>query len=596
MDVNVLDLQELFVQPVRYEIPTFQRPYVWNHDGQWGPLWEDVQNTAEQFLEPTTPAKAHFLGAVVLQQQATMTGMLNNRLVVDGQQRLTTLQLLLDAVQEVFTQRGDDGPAKRLELLVLNNEAFRGDNPDHAFKVWPTMLDQEAFRHAMHNDLPSEKYNESPIVRAHEFFKLQSRQWLDAYENGNRSEALEKAVRNHLQLVVIDLLQSDDPHIIFETLNARGTPLLQSELVKNMVLSEASKAGLVSEAEDSRRLWTYDDKWWRKEIPQGRLLRPRVDVFLNYWLVMRKRDEVVASDVFSVFRRYYEDRKRPIPIEDIVEDIHGVGKAYQALEENAVPGMDTFLYRWDVMQMRVLTPILLWLLSSEVAPQQMKKSVLALESHLVRRMVCRMTTQGYNRLFISLLDHLNEKGGEHAGDTIVEYLAGQKSNVGLWPTDVQIEDAFASQPLYRLLTRGRLRIVLEGIEQELRTDKAETQAVPRNLTIEHIMPQNWRENWCLPIDVEDRNVAEERRDHLLHSMGNLTLVNTRLNSALSDAPWNEKRKTLNGHTTLFLNKSMIDEAPDVWDESAIAERAQCLAQEATKVWPYADDINRLSST
>ena len=204
MKVDILNLQRLFANPVRYEIPLFQRPYVWNHEEQWGPLWDDVQNTAESYLEcdaAVGKSPSHFLGAVVLQQQHVPTRMLPTRLVVDGQQRLTTLQLLLDAVQEVFEKRGNESAAKRLELLVLNPEAFRGDDPNYAFKVWPTMADQEAFRYTMHNDLPSEEYEESRIVRAHEFFKLQISQWLDAQPqgNGSRTDALEQAVTNLLR-------------------------------------------------------------------------------------------------------------------------------------------------------------------------------------------------------------------------------------------------------------------------------------------------------------------------------------------------------------------------------------------------------------
>ena len=339
MHVNILNLQTLFANPVRYEIPLFQRPYVWNHQDQWGPLWEDVRNTAEHHLEhdvrdaTQSQRQAHFLGAVVLQQQQVPTPMLMTRLVVDGQQRLTTLQLLLDAVQEVFEQRGEDSGAKRLELLVLNHEAFCGDNPDHAFKVWPTMADQEAFRYAMNNDLSSEGYGESRIVRAHEFFKLQTRQWLDEYPQDNqvRTKALERTVTDLLELVVIDLDESDDPHVIFETLNARGTRLLQSDLIKNMVLYEAEKTGVASDSVDAARLWSFHGDWWRQEIQQGRLVRPRIDVFLNYWLIMRKRDEVTANDVFSVFRRYYEDKDKPIG--DIAADIGSVGESYRALEE-----------------------------------------------------------------------------------------------------------------------------------------------------------------------------------------------------------------------------------------------------------------------
>lgn len=443
----------------------------------------------------------------------------------------------------------------------------------------------------MHNDLPSEKYEKSLIVRAHNFFKDQVSQWLDSYpqEDASRTaEALEQAVSNLLELVVIDLDQSDDPHVIFETLNARGTPLLQSDLIKNMVLFEAEKAGAAGNPEEAARLWGFNDEWWRREIQQGRLVRPRVDVFLNYWLVMRTREEVVANDVFSVFRRYYGDRNEPIV--KIATDIGNFGESYRALYEVSNPDMATFLYRWEVMQVGTMTPVLLWLLSTEVPEGQLEKAIRALESHQVRRMVCRMTTRGYNRLFISLVGRLEEAGAENAGDAVVHFLANQDSDVGLWPGDRQMEEAFLTLPLYRLLTRGRLRIVLEGIEEELRTDKAESQSVPRGLTIEHTMPQQWRRHWPLVADVEDEIVQAEKRDHLIHTIGNLTLVNSRLNPTLSNAAWTDKRATLSEHSTLFLNKDLLDSATEVWDESAIAERAKRLCQATTRVWPHADSI------
>ena len=597
MDVSIVNLQTLFAKPMRYEIPLFQRPYVWNHEEQWGPLWEDVQNTAEHYLNAngtgSAPSQraAHFLGAVVLQQQEVPTPMLETRLVVDGQQRLTTLQLLLDAVQEVFEQRGIETAAKRLELLVLNHEAYRGDNNDHAFKVWPTETDQDAFRNAMHNDLPSEEYEKSLIVQAHNFFKDQISQWLDSHllEDVSRAaEALEQTVKNLLELVVIDLGQSDDPHVIFETLNARGTPLLQSDLIKNMVLFEAEKAGAAGNAEEAARLWDFNDKWWRREIQQGRLVRPRIDVFLNYWLVMRTREEVVANDVFSVFRRYYGDRNEPIV--KVANDISSVGESYRALDEASNPDLATFLYRWDVMQVGTMTPVLLWLLSMEVPEAQLDRGLRALESHQVRRMVCRMTTRGYNRLFISLVGRLEETGAENAGDAIVGFLADQDADVGQWPSDRQMEEAFLSLPLYRLLTRGRLRVVLEGVEEELRTNKAETHSAPRGLTIEHTMPQQWRRHWPLMAEVENEVEQSENRDRVIHTIGNLTLVNSRLNPTLSNAPWESKRGTLQDHSTLFLNKDLLHNAPDVWDESAIEERAKRLCQAATKVWPHANGI------
>ena len=597
MKVDILNLQSLFGKPGRYEIPPFQRAYVWNRKEQWVPLWGDVQNKAEQYLEASHgQSPSHFLGSVVLQQKLVPAGQLMTRVVVDGQQRLTTLQLLLDAVQEVFEERGYAHAAKRLEVLVLNEEHFRDNNPDHAFKVWPTLQDQDAFRHAMHNDQASSEHEKSLIVSAHKFFKRQVDQWLGPrrQQNEMRMAALEQAVTNLLEVVVIDLDTTEDPHVIFETLNARGTPLLQSDLVKNMVLFEAGKTGVASDSDDAARLWGFTDNWWRKEIAQGRIYRPRIDVFLNYWLVMRKCEEVKANDVFDVFRSYYESENSRI--EDVAEDIGRVAEFYRSLEEAPIPDMATFLYRWKVMQARVLTPVLLWLLSSNVPHSQFNKSLRALDSYLVRRMVYRSTTaQHYNRLFFVLLDSLRRAGAERAGDTIVQYLGDQDLNVGIWPNDHQMEDAFMTLPVYRSLSKGRLRILLEGIEEELRTDKAESESVPRNLTIEHIMPQQWQENWGLqqvpsPLDVESEFDATERRNSLIHSIGNLTLVNKKLNPALSNAPWEEKQAGLSEHSTLFLNKVLLTNAPDVWDEDAIKTRARRLFQAAAKVWPHADNI------
>ena len=303
---------------------------------------------------------------------------------------------------------------------------------------------------------------------------------------------------------------------------------------------------------------------------------------------MRRREEITADSAFSAFRRYVSEVSKPI--ETIAADIDSVGQAYREIEQSRKPEMEEFLYRRGVMQAGVLTPVLLWLLSSDVPQPQMEKSLDALESHLVRRMVCRMTTQGHNRLFVSLLNTLEEAGSAYAGDTIVEYLKGQNTNVGLWPSDQQLEDAFFNLPLYRLLTRGRLRLVLEGIEEELRTVKTESRAVPRNLTIEHILPQGWREHWKLSAEMASDIEAAGNRDRLIHSIGNLTLVNKRLNPALSNAPWERKRAAISEHSVLFLNKTLIDDAPEIWDETAIAERAKRLFQAAVRVWPHADRI------
>ena len=594
MKVDVTNLQQLFAKQVWYEIPIYQRRYVWEEEEQWEPLWVDVQHTAERYIEEREKGAdmhqfpGHFLGAVVIQQKLNQTARLESREVVDGQQRFTTLQLLLDAIQEVYEHHGENDAAKRLADLVTNSPVYRGDNPDLDFKVWPTEVDQPAFRHAMRNELASDEYEESQIVRAHDFFKSKVGDWLNEREGERKArvEALELTVANYLQLAVIDLTLNDDPHVIFETLNARGTPLLASELIKNMILREANLSHIPTA--EAATLWRYDVDWWKRDVRQGRLVHPRVDVFLNYWLVMRTRSEVVAKDVFPTFRRHYEQQKPTQSIADLAREISIAANAYQALEDHTQPWMRKFLYRRDVMQVGVLTPVLLWLLTSQAPQWQLDKSVKAIESYLIRRMVCGMTTKDYNRLFIGLLGALEQAGSAQCGDALVQYLKGQDAFTRHWPDDRQFQEALLTKPLYWQLTRGRLRLVLEGIEEELRTNFAESREVSGRLTIEHIMPQAWRDHWPLPNNTIDRTAAEIRRNGMVHFIGNLTLVNRPLNSRLSNVPWEQKKADLSNHSILFLNKTLLENAPAVWDEAAIEQRGRQLAQAAIRVWPHAD--------
>lgn len=579
-----MDLRTLFYKPVRYEIPLFQRRYVWRQEEQWEPLWEDVRNTAEQIIENEDHNASHFLGAVVFKQQPQPSGMLELREVVDGQQRLTTLQLLLDAAQEVFEIHGASTSARQMSRLVLNDEDDHGGDLTLKFKVLPTMNDRDAFIHAMSNEMRSNVHEESLIVKAHNYFKDEIDEWLDNRPLENRRsaiDALHAVIARRLEMVVIDLDHNEEEYVIFETLNARGTPLEDSDLIRNMILAEANKSGI-----DEKCLpWEFSNNWWTTQIRQGRLYRSRSDAFFNYWLNMRTQNEVLAKNVFSTFRRHFEKSGRSV--EHISEDIRRVGAEYYAIENNRKPGLETFVHRWKLIGAGVLTPVLLWLLSSDVPKEQVAKGIRALESFIVRRMICRLTTMGQNRLFIDLLPDLEKEGSMRAGDVVVNYLAKQTSNTGIWPDDEQLLDSFINQKLYGLLAQMRIRMVLEAIEEELRTDKAEYPTVTPNLTIEHIMPQGWSQHWSLPSGIDEMQGGIDR-NKLIHTMGNLTLTNNRLNTSLSNRPWEEKRAELQDHITLFLNKDLVKE--DEWNEERIEARARQLAQVAIKIWPYADMV------
>jgi len=133
------------MQPQRLVVPLFQRPYVWNEDSQWKPLWNDFVRVADRLLkEPQDKHRPHFLGAVVLQQVQNPIGLMQTRTIIDGQQRLTTLQLLLDALHAELLSVQATAPAARIEPLVRNADPFCSKPEDH-FKVWPTNRDRAAF-------------------------------------------------------------------------------------------------------------------------------------------------------------------------------------------------------------------------------------------------------------------------------------------------------------------------------------------------------------------------------------------------------------------------------------------------------------------
>ncbi len=591
MDTNILNPKALFLKDVRYTIPEFQRPYVWTQDNQWEPLWDDVRNLAEEYLEQLEQfdddgvkaqqqTKPHFLGAVVLQQVPTAAKYIEQREVIDGQQRVTTLQLLLDAIQVICEERGHRQPATRLSKLVINDKDLVEDGSHHIFKLWPTRTDRDAFRHAMDNGLATNEFEESLIVQAHEFFQQQVNKWLDDTPPGSvsdRVDALETAVTALLQMVVIDLDAGDDPNVIFETLNARGTPLEQSDLIKNFVLARSPEGLDVWESLDS---W-----WWRQEVSQGRLRRPRLDMLFNYWLIMRTSSEtpppeISPSRVFDVFRKCADSEQ----IDVLMSDARTYLSNYRRFDTGPrSPEEEQFYYRMGVMQVGVFTPVLLLLLSAEHNTRIGAFRVL--ESFLVRRMLCRQTAKDYNRLTIELASRLLESGLGEADKVVRRFFQEQKAYSREWPTDDALSEALVTSPLYRLLTRGRLRIVLEGIERQRRSDKSEQPDVPKNLTIEHLMPVSWGENWPLNPEM-DEELARRKRNETIHTIGNLTLVNQKLNSSLSNSAWDVKRDALIAHSVMNMNGDLA--AQSDWDESSIRERSGEVAKLIAEHWPGPD--------
>jgi hypothetical protein len=596
----------IFGSHIRYVVPLFQRRYVWDKEEQWAPLWDDVRALAEKVLETPSgygapPVSPHFLGAIVVDQQANPSGFIAVRHVIDGQQRLTTLQLLLDAAQEVTEKHGTSLDAETLKVLVLNQPQVT-QHSHEVFKVWPTDRDQDAFRAAMSNDaVVSPELATSRIARAHAFFVEQITEWCepagDPDKSAARLKALAQALHAHLKLVVIDLEPGDNAQVIFETLNHRGARLLAADLVKNL-LFQTAQAQQLDVAGLYKQHWRpLDEDYWRELTAQGRLYRPRIDVFLNYWLVMKLLREVPADRIFVDFRDQVAV-KRAMELPELLAEVAGDAAVFSRLDTlpaNSVPAR--FYYRViRALDTRSVMPVFLWLMrwsKEELPVDQRDKALNAIESWLVRRTLARLTGKNVNLVVLELLKALHEGGPAAAGDRTEKFLVEQTADSRLWPSDELVRQSLATAPIYTSLVRARVRMLLEALEDDLRTAYGEGQPAPRELTVEHVLPQKWRENWPLPAD--DLAGAIER-DRLLHVLGNLTLVSGGLNPALSNRPWTRgdgkgKRDYLLEHSALKLNAKLVSQHLDAWTEEDIRARTTALTERVLALWPRPESLS-----
>ena len=330
---------EAFSMPQYLEVPLFQRPYVWKEEEQWEPLWEDVRRLAELRIANTHASPQHFLGAIVLQSQPATLGDLATHQVIDGQQRLTTLQVLFDAAEGVLNVRGQAALANRLRTFTHNDENFvRAGAP--LLKLKHANKDGAAFAEVMDSEFPVEyehlKHAQHRIVGAHSFFASAIAEWIDAAGEENvpsRAEVLAGVLAQGLQMVVITLTAEENSQEIFETLNARGTPLTAADLIKNFVFQRLEAEGAdTREAYD--KVWPFDTKFWEKEVSAGRYSVSRSSLFLNHWLVSETGEDVRLQGTFARFKSYVEhDAGRPML--DVLHDVRAQAHQYQAWQEAA---------------------------------------------------------------------------------------------------------------------------------------------------------------------------------------------------------------------------------------------------------------------
>ena len=603
METQVRTPNAIFGQPQRFLVPLFQRPYVWNEEQQWEPLWKDLERVATRLLQnPSNNHEPHFLGAVVLQHVQNRVGELQERMVIDGQQRLTTLQILLDALHNELHRIEAVAPSGRLEYLIQNDKRFCRADEDR-YKVWPTNRDRPAFNEVMSApnpvDYKSLKHKSAKLVLAHRFFSEQARAWLDAGDPEQRhvrAEAIERSVRELLQLVVIDLSAEENAQEIFETLNARGAQLTAADLIKNFIFQKL----LESPADVEKSYETYwrdfETAFWETEVSSGRLKYQRSSLFLNHWLISRTGEEVVARQVFSRFKAFAEHDVE-VPMDRLLQQMSRAAAVYRLVTEAAdnladrIDRIGLFAYRIKAMQSDVMKSVLLTLLDPErpaTPPAVINATLDVIESWLTRRMLVRATTKSYTQVAAELVNVIRQASVDQIDQSIRSYLMSQTAEARYWPDDEELERELLDWPIYLKVSRARLRMVLEAIEDHSRgyrpggTEYAGMRAPRNTFWIEHIMPQTWEPTWVPPTTGTLQDRAQR-----IHTLGNLTLLTAKLNKAVSNGPWdgeNGKRSELRKHDLLLLNRDLDGFSGNGWTDESIMRRTGELINKIIDIW------------
>ena len=346
----------------------------------------------------------------------------------------------------------DELRAYTLNTGVMENEAI-----EH-YKVWPTEFDQPHFRAIIDSGSFAELSNQYPIlkkqrltgtprlIQAYVFFfrsidSFLKRALVSEHLQSQpivveRVKALFGTFKDNLQIVSIELEGQDDPQVIFETLNARGERLLPSDLLRNYLFWRASKEG----AEVSKlyqRYWRpFDTDFWKLEEKQGRLKRPRVDLFFFNLLQLKTGREVNIGRLYYEYKGWSESTAST-SIDHELSEIH---RYSTELEKLLRPSGDTALGRFaqvlQVFDVKTIFPLAMKLLADGGMEEEELSSILVdFESYLVRRQVCGLTSQGYNQVFVNWIRRLDENGGEFSQVRLRDIMQSEQANMGLWPDD-----------------------------------------------------------------------------------------------------------------------------------------------------------------
>lgn len=571
----------------QYIIPFFQRSYVWKIDN-WSELWDNILEEYNEIQQNPNTTSEHFIGTIIIKQLLSPQVGASEYELIDGQQRLTTICLLLKAFHDSI----DEESAKK---WISNFLRFEDSYGNEKIRIVHSKVDSESFQRIIlskndnaelwerFNELKLDEFDkqidqENRIIGAYLYFRKRIENHCDV----NNVRAYINVVIERLPVIHMALNAEDDVQQIFDTINSLGVKLTTAELLKNLLYSKKAVINLYDECWNS--IFEADEdsiEFWNRERTSGRVRRTTVELFLYSYLVILKESSVKLESLFKEFKNYIKEMSDD-QLVSFAQEIKSYALVYQDLPDGEnlsdisfVEHDKRFFHVIREFEITTIFPLILYV-SKEVSDTAERVKILnVLESYLTRRTICKLTTKNYNNLFLSLLTDV-KKMEVITAEKIKEILLEYKEDTNRFPDNVEFKIAFNTVALTNKYSREVLYCIALF---QLNNDFTDNPKLNINgFSVEHIMPKKWRNFWYnLPDGVD-----EVSRDYKLLTLGNLTLVKGKLNSSMRDSAWDRKTESLRKFSTL---RQTTDYLPITdWNETEITNRAENLFASALQIW------------
>lgn len=541
MQAKETKLQDIIEGTKQYVIPLFQRTYSWTPK-EWEVLWKDLVELCEM-ENPRT----HFIGSIVNMPTVSVPEGVAKYLLIDGQQRLTTIFILLALLRNKARENKNLRFADEVNNTLLVNQYKDGND---YYKLMPTQVDRPTFENLINGNL-NEKENQ--ITRAYVFFEKKLKQ-VEV-----EPEKLKKIITSYFSVVSIVLDADDNPYLVFESLNAKGRPLTQADLIRNYFFMRIH----VDKQEK-----VYNDYW----LPMQTALGENLTEFIRHFL-MRNGNIIKQGDVYYALKESVSTSNAT----DYLSDLKKFSIYYQRLiypELEPEVQLQKYFRRLNRIEVTTAYPLLLNFYSNyadgKITKDDFVTILKTLENYLIRRFVCNVPSNQLNKIFPIVYPQIISKHPDNIVEGFKTVLQGRG-----YPKDNEFYLRFRETKFYGGGDRQiKTKLILETIEESF----AHKERVPfDNLSIEHIMPQTLSEWWQNELGAQ----WEETHDLFLHTIGNLTL--TAYNTELSNDGFPTKKATFE-ESHLELNK-YFSEIPN-WTRNEIEQRAEKLAKQAIELWAY----------